>query len=231
MHFSRVGETTPKVAVIVATYNQEQFIGRCLRSLLSQTMNHSDFEIIVVNDGSTDRTSFALELFRGAITVINNEENIGLPASLNKAILSTNAPLVVRVDSDDYVNAHFLSVLSLYLNLVPESDAVCCDYFLIDDDENILRKVSSVEEPIACGIMFSKKALTSVGLYDEDFRSHEERELRIRFEKKYKIDHLPLPLYRYRRHSNNMTNNVTEMDYHLKLLKKKHGISNESESK
>ena len=53
----------PKVSVIVAVYNQERFIGRCLRSLLHQSMPHTDYEIIVVNDGSTDRTDYALSLF------------------------------------------------------------------------------------------------------------------------------------------------------------------------
>ena len=53
----------PLVSVIVAAYNQEKFIGRCLRSLLDQTLPKDSYEIIVVNDGSTDRTSYALDLF------------------------------------------------------------------------------------------------------------------------------------------------------------------------
>ena len=64
----------PRVSVLVAAYNQERFIGRCLRSLLHQTMPLGDYEIIVINDGSTDRTSYALELFHDAIKVVVNEE-------------------------------------------------------------------------------------------------------------------------------------------------------------
>ena len=56
-------ESKPKISVIVATYNQEKFIGRCLRSLLHQTLPHTDYEIVVINDGSSDKTGFALELF------------------------------------------------------------------------------------------------------------------------------------------------------------------------
>lgn len=67
--------------MIVAAYNQEKFIGRCLRSLLHQTIPHENYEIIVVNDGSTDRTPYALELFHDAIRPITNETNLGLPAS------------------------------------------------------------------------------------------------------------------------------------------------------
>jgi glycosyltransferase involved in cell wall biosynthesis len=213
----------PKVSVIVAAYNQERFIGRCLRSLLHQTLPHEDYEIIVINDGSTDRTAYALELFHGAIRTITNEANRGLPAALNTGIRAARAPYVVRVDSDDFVNANFISFLHFYLETNPHADAVACDYLLLDDQENVFERVNCMERPIACGILFSKARLIDLGLYDEDFRRHEERELRIRFEKKYRIHHLELPLYRYRRHDDNITNDAEEMKkYHLNLLQK-HG--------
>ena len=69
--------------------------------------------------------------------------------------------------------------------------------------------------------MFRKDHLFEIGLYDEGFRCHEERELRIRFEKKYKIHRLELPLYRYRRHDKNITNDTKQMEQHrLKLMDK-----------
>ncbi len=101
----------PRVSIIVAAYNQEKYIGRCLRSLLHQTFPQDSYEIIVVNDGSTDRTAFALELFHDAIHPITNEHNLGLPASINKAILAARSPFIVRVDADDYVNTNFLNFL------------------------------------------------------------------------------------------------------------------------
>jgi hypothetical protein len=63
-----------------------------------------------------------------------------------------------------------------------------------------------------------------IGLYDEEFQLHEERELRHRFEKKYKIHRLELPLYRYRRHENNITNDHESLVCHDKKMKDKHGI-------
>ena len=213
----------PKVSVIVAAYNQERFIGRCLRSLLHQTLPHEDYEIIVINDGSTDRTAYALELFHDAIRTITNETNRGLPAALNTGIRAARAPYVVRVDSDDFVNANFINFLSFYLETNPHADAVACDYLLLDDQENVLERANCMERQIACGIMFRKSQLLDIGLYDEDFRRHEERELRIRFEKKYRIHHLELPLYRYRRHENNITNDAEEMERHHRNLLRKHG--------
>jgi len=220
-------ERNPKVSVIVAAYNEERFIGRCLRSLLHQTLPHDDYEIIVVNDGSTDQTGYALELFcdpkDSVVRVITNEVNLGLPASLNRGIHAAQAPFIVRVDSDDFVNANFLNILHFYLESNRHADAVACDYLLLDDAEEVLDRESCLEKPIACGIMFRKDHLIEIGLYDEEFRCHEERELRIRFEKKYSIHRLELPLYRYRRHENNITNNSEEMERHMNSLIEKHG--------
>jgi len=213
-----------KVSVIVAAFNQERFIGRCLRSLLRQTLPHEQYEVVVVNDGSTDRTGYALELFHDSIRVVTNPKNRGLPASLNTGLQAARAPLVVRVDADDFVNAHFLTVLSLYLDMNPDADAVACDYLLIDDNEQTLERVSCAERPIACGIMFRSTQLFEIGLYDETFLRHEEREMRIRFEHRYSIRRLEFPLYRYRRHHNNITNDTTEMDRFEQQLVRKHGL-------
>lgn len=217
----------PKVSVIVAAYNQERFIGRCLRSLLHQTLPHADYEVIVVDDGSTDRTAYALGLFTdrfdAPVKIITNEINLGLPASLNRGIRAAQAPYVVRVDSDDFVNANFINFLHFYLETNDYADAVACDYLLLDDAENVIERTNCMEKPIACGIMFRKEHLFEVGLYDESFRCHEERDLRIRFEQKYKIHRLELPLYRYRRHDSNITNNAVEMEVHRKYLILKHG--------
>ena len=78
--YNKQVQTNIKVSVIVAAYNQERFIGRCLRSLLHQTLDHKDYEIIVVNDGSSDLTSYALKLFSDpsetVVNVISNERNL-----------------------------------------------------------------------------------------------------------------------------------------------------------
>ena len=217
----------PKVSVIIAAYNQEKFIGRCLRSLMHQSIPHRDYEIIIVNDGSEDLTQHAIsqfiDPFNSLVKVIQNESNMGLPISLNRALKSANAEWVVRVDADDYVNFNFLLFLSFYLSSNSAS-AVACDYFLVDDKEEVLRRCCSVDEPIACGIMFRKKCLFDIGLYDENFLSNEDKDLKLRFEAKYKVDHLNLPLYRYRKHATNMTNNEDRMKHFDVALKDKHGL-------
>ena len=214
---------TPIISVIVPVFNQEKFIGRCLRSLLHQTIAHEKYEIIVVNDGSTDRTPYALELFHDAINIITNSTNIGLPASLNRGITAARSTYIVRVDADDYVNQNFLNFLYVYLDQNRYADAVACDYLLVNDAEDVLERANCIERPIACGIMFKKEQLIDIGMYDESFRWQEDRDLRIRFEKKYSVNRLELPLYRYRRHDNNITNDTDAMERHRQKLIRKHG--------
>ena len=210
------------VSVIVAAHDEERYIGRCIRSLVAQRFTRSQYEIVVVDDGSTDRTSAILETFGADVRVIRNDKNLGLPASLNKAITSTHSKFVVRVDADDYVNAAFLDVLYLFLAENPGFDAAACDYLLVDDREEVLRRADAMKEPIACGIMFRTEQLIDIGLYDESFLRHEDRDLRVRFLDRYSIHHIPLPLYRYRRHDDNITNDVAAMNFHEERLNEKH---------
>lgn len=217
----------PKISVIVAAYNQEKFIGRCLRSLLHQTLAHDVYEVIVVNDGSSDLTAYALEQFSdnsdSPIRVVTNEINLGLPASINRGISVARGQYIVRVDADDFVNANFINFLYFFLETNQHIDAVACDYLLVDDEEAVIDRGDARNKPIACGIMFRKEQLYDIGLYDESFRCHEERDLRIRFEQKYKLAFLGIPLYRYRRHENNLTNNIEDMEHHFTNLIAKHG--------
>tara|TARA_B100001063_G_scaffold229494_1_gene241748 strand:- start:760 stop:1416 length:657 start_codon:yes stop_codon:yes gene_type:complete len=214
----------PKISVIIPTYNQEKYLGRCLRSLMDQSMNRKDYEIIVVNDGSVDKTKFAANLFKEEICLINNKKNMGLPYSINKGILSAKGRFVVRVDSDDYVNKEFLNIPYNFLSSNLDLDAVSCDYFLVDDSEKVIKRENSNKKPIGCGIMFRLEHLLDLGLYDNKFLVHEDKDLRYRFLKKYKIFRIPLPLYRYRKHGKNITNNKLKMKKHLRQFKKKHKI-------
>ena len=211
------------VSVIVAAHNEVRFIGRCIRSLLAQRFPRDKFEIVVVNDGSMDRTPIILASFGADIRVLTNETNIGLPASINRAVHTIHSKYLVRVDADDYVNESFLDVLYMFLAENPDLDAVACDYLLVDDREDVLGRRSCMDEPIACGIMFRTDQLLDVGLYDETFLLHEDRDLRVRFLEKHTIDRVPLPLYRYRRHADNITNDTAAMEHHYQRLIDKHG--------
>tara|TARA_B100000965_G_scaffold406447_1_gene445439 strand:- start:1848 stop:2453 length:606 start_codon:yes stop_codon:yes gene_type:complete len=195
------------ISVIVPVFNREKYIGRCLRSLISQSIGRENFEIIVVDDGSKDDTTKILKAFEDEIKIIKNKENLGLPTALNKGIKKATGRYIVRVDSDDYVNSEFLKILHLFVSENTDYDAAACDYYLVDDDENVIERINCDESPIGCGIIFETKHLIEIGLYNENFFLNEEKELRERYLKKFNIKRVSLPLYRYRKHNNNMTNN------------------------
>lgn len=211
----------PKISVIVATFNQGKYIGRCLRSLLSQSAPLHEYEIIVIDDGSFDSTPVVLEAFGPQIRKMVNPINLGLPSSLNRAILSARAPYFIRVDSDDFVNKNFVAVFLAFVSLSVQIHAVSCDYLIVDDEERILSYENSSLNPIACGVLFNRDEVIDIGLYDEEFLRHEDRELRLRFESKFEVMRIPIPLYRYRRHGMNITNNLLLMQFYESKLDKK----------
>ncbi len=214
----------PIVSVVIPAYNAERYIGRAIRSILNQRFS-GDYEVIVVNDASTDRTSYAVELFADAIRAIHNPNNLGLPGSLNVGIKAARGKYLVRLDADDYVSDDYVAILYRFLELNPHMDAVACDYYLVNDSEEIIARRSCEHDPIGCGIMFRIDHLIDIGLYDDRFLMHEDRDLRLRFLKKYKIHRIELPLYRYRRHESNMTNNRTTWEQYSEALTSKHELA------
>jgi glycosyltransferase involved in cell wall biosynthesis len=216
--------TIPEVSVIVPVHNQAKFIGRCLRSALKQTLSCDRYEIIVINDGSTDHTATILDQFSSfpPIRVIHNTERTGLPAALNAGIKTARGQFIIRLDSDDYVHSEYLNVLQLFLSMNPDFDAVACDYLLVDENEQVLGRKSCQDHPIGCGIMFRVEQLIDLGLYDEQLRICEDADFRIRFNKRFRMHRIPLALYRYRRHLTNITNDVNSVDHYNSLLVAKH---------
>lgn len=210
------------ISVVITTYNYARYIERAIRSCLDQSMPKSKYEIIVVDDASTDNTQQILSNYQNDIRIIAFSQNKGLSAARNEGVRKARGQYVVFIDADDYIHHDTLKIQSLFLEEDHSLDAVSIDYYLVDDKENNREWIKSHEKPIACGIMFRKDLLIEIGLYDEQFRAREEEDLRIRFLQKFSIYHIPLPLYRYRRHEKNLTNNVEAMDIAADQLKNKH---------
>ena len=210
------------VSVIITAYNYDRYIERCLRSVLDQSLPKSQYEIIVVNDGSTDKTKKVLDNYTDVARIFHLEKNRGLSYARNFGIKKARGMFVVFVDADDYIQHDMLLIQKTFLTENNKLDAVSVDYYLVDERGTHIEHVNAEEKPIACGIMFRKDFLYDVGLYDESFRAREDEDLRIRFLKKYKIYNIILPLYRYRMHDSNLTKDQQKMDEHLNKLIKKH---------
>tara|TARA_B100000315_G_C14378744_1_gene496426 strand:- start:57 stop:707 length:651 start_codon:yes stop_codon:yes gene_type:complete len=209
-----------KISVVIPVYNAEKYIGRCIRSLLKQTIDKKLLEIIVVNDKSSDNSLTEIKKYKSKnIKIFNNKNNLGLPKSLNIGIKKSTGTLIVRVDADDWIHSDFLNIMSTFLFIDEKLDAVACDYTLADSREITLEKKDCSKYPIGCGIMFRIQHLLEMGLYDEKFKYAEEEALRKKFLKKYSITRIPLSLYKYRQHKKNRTKNKSMVKKYSKKTK------------
>jgi len=210
------------ISVIIPTFQMEKYIARAVRSTLSQSIPRRRYEVIIVDDGSTDNTEHLLRAFEGEIRVIRHEANRGLAAARNSGLRAAQGKYVVNLDADDYMHSDLLNIESLFLSLNADIDAVSCDYFTVDERGNHLVRSNASRDPIACGIMFRMDQLIEIGLYDEGFLVREDEDLMIRFTEKYSIYHVPLPLYRYRQHEGNITKQTGLMKKYREEIRKKH---------
>lgn len=122
-----------KISVIVPAYNVEKVVGRCVESLLEQT--YADFELILVNDGSADRTGEICDFYamKDQRVRVIHQTNSGVSIARNKGLEIAEGKYVVFVDSDDYVEKDFLQYL--YVN---RSDLTICGFVAEDERNNCL---------------------------------------------------------------------------------------------
>ena len=213
-----------EISIIIATHNCERYIARAIRSVLDQTFPKARYEVIVVDDGSKDSTSKILRQFKSMIRIITFKKNKGLSYARNYAIKSALGKFVVCVDADDYISNNLLNIEHMYLTSNSYMDAVSCDYFIVNNDEETIKRCDAAKDQIACGIMFYKDKLKEIGMYDETFLALEDLDLRKRHLEKFNIYNIPLPLYRYRDHHDNMTKKKDHIKYYQKKLCVKHKL-------
>jgi glycosyltransferase involved in cell wall biosynthesis len=194
-----------EISVIITNYNYGKYVARAIRSVLNQSFHRDEYEVIVIDDCSTDNSKSVIESFSGHVKAMYNDKNLGLAASCNKAIRAAMGKYVIRLDADDYVHKDWLLILHAYLAHNKDMDAVSTDYTEVDEKENILKRKCGITWPIACSVMYRTDQIIQLGLYDETL-PREDFEFRKRFlEAKYQIYNIPVPLYRYTMHSNSLS--------------------------
>jgi glycosyltransferase involved in cell wall biosynthesis len=123
----------PKISVLMPVYNGEDYLKEAIDSILNQTL--PDFEFIIVNDGSTDRTDDIVKTYRDPrIRFVENEKNMGLIRSLNKGLELAEGAYIARMDSDDISLPERLSIQASFLDTHPEV-GVCGTWAKIIDEK------------------------------------------------------------------------------------------------
>lgn len=211
-----------RVSIIITNFNYSLYISRAIQSALNQITNEKNFyEVIVVDDCSTDNSKEVINSYGNQIIPIFNDTNSGLPFSINRGIRNSKGMYIVRLDADDWIDKNFVQIMSFFLDRYKNYHYVWPDYNVYDCAENIIDIIS---KPLGAGIMFRKQTLIEVGLYDEEMKIHEDRDMLLKCQKYHLGYHLKLPLYKYYKHGKNMTTNKTKMNEYEKKLYKKHNI-------
>jgi glycosyltransferase involved in cell wall biosynthesis len=193
-----------KVTVFIATYNQCEFLESAINSVMNQDYPQEQFEILVINDGSTDETESILSKYEEVIRVFH-QKNIGLPETCNRGLKEAQGEYFIRLDSDDLFDPKILSSEVPILDSNPEVAAVFSDRSLITDGqkEAISLSGNDMYEMVACGVMMRRSQLRKIGGYKKMF--WEEYDLFLRLSELGSFRHIPQSLYFYRRHNRNMT--------------------------
>lgn len=200
--------------IIITNYNRKQYLGRAIRSCLKQSLSKDRYEIIVVDDCSTDESRDVIDGFKGKIVPILLDKNVGVAEASNIGIKQALGTFIIRVDSDDYIKENTLLFMTEILLNNPDIGFVYADHIRVDQDEKPLERVNINTLDLlfryGAGIIFRKSYLEALGLYDKNLRNAEDYDLLKRYIKNFNGFHLILPLYSYRQHDGNMTKDVGE---------------------
>lgn len=204
----------PKVTVYIPSYNYERYLDRAIRSVISQTM--SDWELIVIDDGSTDNTHEVLSKYEGHDKIrVVEQENKGLNVTNNIAVRLANGQYIMRLDADDFLDENTLLILSNILDTKKDVGLVYPDYYHIDENENIIdivrrKKIGEEVELLdlpahgAC-TMIRRECLIELGGYHEEFSCQDGYDLWLKMIRRYEPYNVNIPLFYYRQHSKSLT--------------------------
>jgi glycosyltransferase involved in cell wall biosynthesis len=204
-----------KVSVYIASHNYGRFLEQAIESVLRQ--HFSDWELLIINDGSTDETSKIMEFYANHPKVrLFKLENIGLPAVANFALSKARGEYLIRLDGDDIFDENILLLFVSYLDLHQDCALIFSDYYLVDEGGEALsherrQKLGELTflndmPPNGACTLIRTSVLKEIGGYREDLGAQDGFDLWLKIRDKYKVFNVNLPLFHYRRHGQNLTN-------------------------
>ncbi|MEH7444645.1 glycosyltransferase [Bacillus sp. JJ1122] len=206
------------ISVVLAVYNNESFVGEAIESILNQTF--ADFELIIINDGSTDSTDEVIQSFDDKRIHYYKQENKGVAAAKNAGMRLAKGDYITIHDSDD------VSLPNRFERMMKGLESndigfVHCDMLLMTEKgkpfgywqsnnifpESMYTFFLNIGTPFNNPtIIFKKEAINGL-LHDETVKVGSDTDLVLQIARECKSYHIPEPLYLYRRHQTNVTNN------------------------
>jgi glycosyltransferase involved in cell wall biosynthesis len=221
-----MARTMASISVCIPTFNRKAYLKEAIKSVLAQT--HKDYEIVIVDDGSTDGTE---QMLKDAGYPIRYywQQNSGDAAARNRLIQLAHGRYITFLDSDDILMPNAVEQMMTVIDRESEDVIVYGPYIAIDDRGNVCKRKRKrlysgritryLFESIlvhSCGSMFPKRVLEQAGGFDTSLPVCSDYDLWLRLSMKYRFIALPVPTFKRRRHSGNlsthtMANRVTEL--------------------
>ena len=215
--------SAPAVSVVIATYNRANYLAETIDSVLSQSFQK--FELIVVDDGSTDETRRVVAPYGSRVRYLY-QENRGPSAARNLGVRNASGRWISIQDSDDLCLPNHLETLYGYANKHPESGMVFANGSYLGgpahDRKTIIPAAKSrrlAEQGVRLEDLFdksivrlqaaliSKRCYDDVGGHDESLRISMDLDLTFRLISRYPVAYLDEVVFSYRRHSGNISGN------------------------
>jgi len=210
----------PALSVVMPVYNAEQYLAEAVDSILQQTF--TDFELIAIDDGSTDGSGALLETYadRDDRVCLISRENRGLVATLNEGIDRAKAPLVARMDADDICYPERFAIQMAYMAEHPDVLCLGGRFELIDGENRLLTQLTEaplddagIQQKLLSGVcvishpsvIFRRDAVIDAGYYDPDTMLAEDLDLWLRLGERGKLAIVPEIVLRYRVHENTVS--------------------------
>lgn len=209
----------PKISIVIPTYNRGNMIEHTIYSILNQT--YKDYEIIIVDDGSTDDTKQRLEKFGNQIRYFY-QNNKGVSAARNRGIKKANGQYIVFCDSDDLFLPTKLEKQISYIEKHPSCEFLYTWYYKVyqnNNNDKILRGNESCKslecfrfclltrkiEIRTSTVMVKKSCFKKVGLFNKKYWKTEDWDMWLRLAKHYVGTCIEEPLTIHVRHDNNIS--------------------------
>jgi glycosyltransferase involved in cell wall biosynthesis len=214
----------PIISVILPVYNASKYLGEAIQSVLDQTF--TDFELIIINDGSTDNSQSIIESFDDNRIRVYHKPNTGLIETLNLGVSYSHANWIARMDADDICSVNRFEEQRKYFNdevAVIGSQAFLIDAngkiygetkFPINHNEIIAQLTKQTSTIIHPSVIINKSFIEKAGGYDPKMHVAEDYDLWLRISNIGRIINVNQKLLSLRKHGDNISTNklITSID-------------------
>lgn len=202
----------PRVSIVLPVYNHLRFLPEAIGSILAQT--YREFELVIVNDGSTDGTREYLDALTDPRVVVVHQDNRRLPSALNTGFARARGELFTWTSADNHVSPLFLEGLVGALDAYPDAGFAYSAFAWIDDESRITGihrdqevSVRSLfkQNPGIAAFLYRRSCAEAVGEYDPALEGAEDWDMWLRIVERTPAVYVPEVLYYYRLHDDSMT--------------------------